>query len=404
MGAASEIAAATIGRAARAEEAGSYEAAFNLLTGLPESVRDTGQVARVRARLLVLTGRPQDALVVLGSHGITTLPAVLEFPDAMLAAALAATGNREAYRRLLGVTARTPQETRQLTALRAVAAEACGDHRTADQSWHALVYGFGDRTPRALGRVTAAQVAMRDPDRGATAATSVLLAVANLDMFDLAADPRPAIEAAAVLEWRGDVAGARLLLEAVRTRHRRNDAVRSALRRLTPTEEMGLHRLRLAGFVIAIVALMAAWQVGTFLAGVPRLEVLQWAIPFAGRRFWVHRVALPGLTRSDSVAWRATRGMRFVSRKGELRSKDQRGWFGLVGFVAFLVVQGASYPLVVNMLDQAGELIEGREAAYLVVVTLTTLAASAAAVGGFYLARRARQVRIAGRLRRVRRG
>jgi hypothetical protein len=400
VGAPAEVVAATLSRAAHAEEQGAHEAAFNMLSDLPVSVRDTDDVACHRARLLVLTGRAQDALAVLGSRGITTLPVVLEFPDAVLAAALAATGNREAYRRMLGFSGGSPEEVRQLTALRAVSAEACGDTKTADRSWIALVHRFNDRSPRALGRFTAAQVAMRDADRPTPASSTVLMAAANFDGLDLAADPRPALEAAAVLEWRTDMGGARLLLDAVRQRHPHNVALTTALRRLVPSDDMGLYRVRLAAYMLLVGAVMVGWSVGVALAGAPALAVFSWLIAFLGCRWWSRTVMVPGLTRTDSVGWRSVRGLRFVSRTGEARSKDQRGWFGLVGLAGMIAGEVAGVAAAERVF---GADVPPTDPNFGAFAGLAALFAYATAIAGYLLARRVRRLRIVLRLGRHRR-
>ena len=114
---------------AAADEVDAFHVALGLSTTARPSAEEDGTL--VRARLLLLARRPQEALTLLAQQHITELPPepAASWPHRLLAACRAACGDVGSYRWLLSTVAALPG-TWQPLYLVGAAAEQRGDYRT----------------------------------------------------------------------------------------------------------------------------------------------------------------------------------------------------------------------------------------------------------------------------------
>ncbi|MBM2616605.1 hypothetical protein JIG36_13655 [Actinoplanes sp. LDG1-06] len=194
--------------------------AFDVALALP-AADDGERAVLARVRLLLLAGRPQEALVLLSRLHITHLPTgpATSWPDLLLAACRAASGDPGAYRWLLSAVAALP-DAWQLLYLVGAAAEQCGDYGTADQAWTSLVRAHGVVTGFTLARHIGAVVARRDQRSAATVAQAMIDVVEQVVAADPDVHTHPQVfrSAAGYLRRRGDQAGAALLLHTASNR------------------------------------------------------------------------------------------------------------------------------------------------------------------------------------------
>jgi hypothetical protein len=288
--------------------------------------------AATRARMVLMAGRPHEALALLREHDIVDLPPhlALSWPNLILAACRAAVGDAEAFQWLLAAASKVSgsPESAAVTYLVAVAAEGCGDQATADQAWSDIVTRYRIMTPMSLSHFGAALVAARDPLDPVAAAEAVTNAASAFDGLDPAVHehPRLVLDAVANLRARGDDGGARLLLHAVIRCNPPSPALAAALCDLTPAAAMRRHRFKVVAAASLIVPLAPLGIIGGILA-------------FAGRAVWERRVRLPGLTRAESGAWRAIRTYRYNAATDAVEhvEKEHTGVYGLAGLVAAFV-------------------------------------------------------------------
>ncbi|NAZ83795.1 hypothetical protein GTR02_18435, partial [Kineococcus sp. R8] len=165
---------------AAADLADEADLALHLLTTRPTAAEGPDArraAAHDEARLLLLAGRPAQALRALARTGAGELPAApADRPGAaLLAACRAAAGDAQAYRWLLaGLHGGDFSAGWQAAYLVGAAAEARDDRDTADEMWTRVVDRHGIRTPHTLRRAAVARTARREAaDAGASAAAAV---------------------------------------------------------------------------------------------------------------------------------------------------------------------------------------------------------------------------------------
>ncbi len=293
-----------------ADDVDAFRTALELGTVADRSADGDG-TPLVLARLLLLAGRPRDALTLLAQQHITQLPAepMASWPHLLLAACRAADGDLGAYRWLLSAVAALPGSW-ELLYLVGAAAEQRGDYGPADQAWTTLVQGHQIVTRFTLARYCAAVVARRDPKEPASAAQTLIDVVEEFLARDpdLTEYPQPVLSAAAHLRRRGDNAGSALLLHAASQRLPQAPALKAAVQAVVSRVAMRCYRRRktlLAWVHLPLLALAAAAAVWSDL---PPL-VLIGMVPV----LLVHRLAaasVPGFTTADSAAWRAGSRLR----------------------------------------------------------------------------------------------
>ncbi|MDQ1654190.1 MAG: hypothetical protein QOI35_3390 [Cryptosporangiaceae bacterium] len=334
----------------------------------------------LRARLLLLVGRPADAVEVLRDEAITELPAGARasWPYLVLAASLAATGDMRAYHRLLATAARV-EPNPAVSHLVAVAAEHTGDTGTADSAWLSILADHGVATPTSVARFAVAAMTSRDRHDFRASVRDVVRTAASFRHLDppLAEDPQPVLDAADALCARGDEAGARLLVRTVTRLNPRIPRLEERLRELTPADGTRKHRLVAAALLVGGALLIPLGVVAAVLVAV-------------GRQVWIRRVPIPGLDRTDSVTWRTLRHLRFNPSSGTVNGpkEDKRGWYGLAGLAALLVtpflIDGPMNRLYLALAASPLASIRSTLVASLVVFLLIS-----AAAGGYLAARAA---------------
>jgi hypothetical protein len=314
---------------ASADDADELELASALHAALPPE-QDSPDVAVWRARLFLLQGRPEEALAELVRHGLTEAPVQgsLTWAELVLVAVRAALGDPASFHRLLEAASLTAGELQSWRAayLVAAAAEQLGHQAIADQAWRTLALEHSIVTPLTVSRLAAGEVARRDPlDHDAVTAV-VMTQARNLSRLvpPPAEDPGPVLAAAAGLRARGDDAGARLLLRAVVRLNPANPELSAALLEVTPTRAEHRH----VAVVVAVTVLCTPLAL---------LGLLGAGIAFGARKLWTLRVRIPGLSRADSVAWRAVGALSFDESSGTVRTETDNasGWYGLAGILGF---------------------------------------------------------------------
>jgi hypothetical protein len=349
------------------------------MTALREELDpEWAEAALTRARLLLLSDRPDEALTVLSAAGFAppgSVPSLgsalsagsapsagaapspaeahLSGPDLLVAAVFAANGDNDCYRQLIAAMGSAQGGTQRwsLAYLLAAAAHARGDVATADQTWLDLVDGLGIVTRLTLSRSAVARMAQRPsgwagrsgwtegpsldgtihpvPTPDATA--QILAAALSFQALSPVADPGPVIDAAEELRRQGDRGGARLLLRATTQIHGPIPAVQAALAGLTPTRSMRWYRLRAALMLLGAVLLVP-------------LGILAVPLILAGRAYWNRNVLVPGLTASDSQAWRRIETLPLRPGRNVLDGGGELSGIQVLGFV-FLEALGFTIAL-----------------------------------------------------------
>lgn len=303
--------------AAVANSSDDVEAALRLLD-LPVQLASSETVSTSvdRARLLLLSGRPDDGLAVLTKAGVQRVGQGASATDCVLAACLAATGEQNALDWLLWAASHVPETARWWTTyLIAAAGEGQGEWEISGRAWRALVFDHGIRTDLTVPRAVAAMVEARDRSDVVTAVGAVARAAALLS--EMASPPdedaNPALSAVTVLRAHGDAAGARLLLTALVARLGQVRPLVQALQGATPieAEKRYVRKSRLAGGA-ALLALAAS----TVFAGPTPLHVVALVALVLGRNRWHRLVGVPGFDKVDSGVWRAFRAVHHDVRTG----------------------------------------------------------------------------------------
>ncbi|WP_250030263.1 tetratricopeptide repeat protein [Paractinoplanes maris] len=301
--------------------------AFEVALSLAAKVSRDDEAELDRARLLLMVGRPGEALAVLARQHFVELPAEpgASWPYLLLAACRAAVGDDDAYRRLLSVVAMVPGRWEPLYLVGA-AAEQRGDYGTADQAWTALVQVHHVVTRFTLARFLAGVLARRDRDDSRATLRAVVEEFLVRDP-DLRTNPRPILAAAENLRRRGDHAGSALLLRAAGSRLPGVDALQATtIRRPAPLRWMHVP-------LLAVAAAIAVW------CDLPPL-VLAGLVPVLVVRGIAARSRVRGFSAADSAAWRAA--LRW--RQGPTaRSVDTEQM--LVGGLVAAIVCTASVPI-----------------------------------------------------------
>jgi hypothetical protein len=295
---------------AAADEVDAFQAALTIASAAgPDPDDDESRL--VRARLLLLTGRPHDALALLAALHLTELSAgaAPSWPHLLLAASRAAAGDDDAYRWLLSTVAGLPGAWQPLYLVGA-AAEQRGDHGTADQAWTTLVQSHRIVTRFTLSRYLGATIARRDRHDPEAAAQNVLDVVETFVASDpdLAEHPQPILDAATHLRRRGDSAGSALLLHAADRRLPGVPALHAAAQAVSSRAAMRHHQRRRTLLWWAHVPLLAPAAAVAVWAGFPPLILAGLLIVLAVHRFAARPV--PGFSAADSAAWRAGSRLR----------------------------------------------------------------------------------------------
>ncbi|GAA3799744.1 hypothetical protein CSO01_15530 [Cellulomonas soli] len=319
-----------------ANDADELELADALLAELPPEQLTTPVVV-ARARLLLLRGRAQEAVAELARHGVDDVPSEgpRSWPELVLTAARAGAGDGYAFQRLLEAAtthAGDPQAWR-IAYLVAASAEQLGRLDVADSAWRVLAAQHGIVTPLTVSRLAIGEISHRDRFHPESAVAVVTTQARNLTRLAPAPqeDPGPTLAAVAGLRARGDEAGARLLLHAVDRLCPATPAITEALRSSAPTEGVRAHRLKLAGALLLGLLLLP-------------LGIFGIALVWGGRTLWERSVRLPGLTLTDSAAWRAIGTVPADAGSADPTRTEREqgaGWYGLaiiLGAVAWMVV------------------------------------------------------------------
>ncbi|MEV6304632.1 hypothetical protein AB0M02_34845 [Actinoplanes sp. NPDC051861] len=346
--------------AAAADQVDAFEVAL-ALSATAGRADDGPETLLARSRLLLLAGRPGDALVLLARQGLVELPvdSTVSWPNMLLAACRAANGDPGAYRWLLSAVAASPGGWEPLYLVGA-AAEQRGDYRTADQAWITLVRAHRITTGFTLARYFGAIVARRDRHDPAAAAQTLIDVVEEFvgGDPDLPEHPQPILAAAGYLRQRADNAGAALLLHAASRRLPGSRVLTAAAQDAVSPAGMRRWRriqwLRTWGHVPLLVpaAAVAVW------CDIPPL-VLAGLVPV----LVVHRLApapIRGFSAADGAAWRAGSRLR-QGPAARLLPADQR----FVGAVLIAIALTATVPIASAL---AGE-VTGRAAAIARTVT-----------------------------------
>jgi hypothetical protein len=208
-----------------------------------------------RAQILLFTGRRDEAVRVLADSGRLDLPdrAPVNEETLTVVACLAAGGDDQMYRRLISV----PQQDHWLPSyLLGAVAEQRGDQAISDQAWTTAVQQ-SPLTPYTYPRWACATVQRRNRQSDVSAVQTVVqVAQACRHLpHDLATAPEPVLAAASLLEARGDVAGARLLITAVDRLLPPVPAIKNRLVYLTPP---GMRRYRWTARALVLLAVLLA--------------------------------------------------------------------------------------------------------------------------------------------------
>ena len=324
------------------------------------------------ARALLCQGDPGAALSVLGSPSDQLPSADTSFSarDLLVAACRAASGDASAYAWLLRSSSLLVDQPRGWFGadLVAVAADLRGDREVADRAYRLEAERFGINTPHVAGRLVAAHVAERPKEDGAAVTRQFAQAATTLEqgVHSIAHDPRPTLAAIAALVARGDIPGARVLLEFVTRRNEARGRIAELLAQVTPASQMRQHRV-LVAVLVALSPLLLLFRAA--------------ALPMAGAVFYAFRrwVTIPGLSRPESVAWRAARQVRYDRRTGRPTSGRPDGALlavgGLTGGIAGVVLGFQ----ILSALPQATQVVQSTA-----VLAPTIMLAA----GGWYLALR----------------
>lgn len=300
---------------------------------------DSAAVATVvQAHVLVLMHRPSEALALLehqqpavGDVGTT------RWRDDVVLAARVAMGERNALGALLQSALETSGSPVAWRAayLVAAAAEQLGESGVADDAWRGVAGRYGIVTPHVVGRLVVSEATRRSDLPHAAAAVVEILQPLLHDDPPVLDEPGRVLEVAGLLEARGDVPGARLVLEAARRTAPVPQAVDDAAARLGAAHPMQGYRAAVAALCVLALLLVPLGIAGVLVVAVARC-------------LWNRFVRIPGFTVADSQIWRALRTVRFDAASGSVQSEDERptGWYGLAGiggialgsFVAFLLV------------------------------------------------------------------
>lgn len=302
----------------------------------------TPAAPEVRARLLLLAERPEEAEALLAAHseGFRSTDQPRRWAQFLVLACRSARGDRDAHRAMLAaaVAAAHVVQPSQLAYVVGAAADQHGDRETAAQAWSQLVLEHGVHTPLTIARFSASQVGARDRMGVAAALRSVVGNAANFGDSD--AEVASALEAVRLLESRGDLAGARLLLRVLTVRLPHRAELAEAADRLEPREAMRTYRLKAVGAAALVMAPFAS--LGLF----PLIALA------AGRLLWRRFARVPGLGAVDSRVWMASR---------EATQERATRLAGLVGGVLGLAL-GASLALpTLSLLGQDISSAGGRE-------------------------------------------
>lgn len=283
-----------------------------------------------RARALLETGRPDDALALLPTASREEVIAgrVERWTDLVATACWAARGDDQALGALMREGAGLTDAAAQAHAyLLGSAAEQAGHGEIADRAWR-QVFDSGVRTDRVLARVMAVEVGHRDRQDPAGAAADVLtIAQAMLSPHGTGPAEAPLLPTVLdLLAARGDRAGAALLTRALRSLRPRSERLTAIERvhavRRNPWVE---HGLRVLGVVVGAVLL----SLGISGHGPAHLTVAGFAIA-AGAA--LHRLPTArGLSRTDDGA------LRRLGRMGPAR-EPLPPWFARVPWNLVLVV------------------------------------------------------------------
>jgi hypothetical protein len=337
--------------------------------------------AVVRARLLLLLSRPDEAVAVLDRAKISSpgdeLPTRWE--GFVLVACQAAAGDRAAYSTLLRATANVPpsRDSWRTAYLVAAAAEQLGDYPTAQRAWSQLTVDHGIHTRLTVTHFTAGAVFVRDRNDPTEAARIVMANAANFDAMlgGTEPDPDPVHACARLLTERDDVAGARLLFQAVHVRRPREASLAAAAVALEPREAMKRYRLACG---LACLLLIPAVPLG--LVGI----VLFWG----GRRLWLTRVTVPGFSLVDSRAWRSLRSLRFDTtrqRTASARDTSAANVLGAVlGFCAGMPLAAVSLWALDAVIDESNPSNVGM----VILISAVLLALGGATFAGHNLSQR----------------
>jgi len=308
---------------------------FALALNVASAIEDrTAQDRDLEARAVLSTGDPGGALRVLEDDGapLPALGASITNSQLLVAAARGALGD-DAARAWLLRTGASLADTRAgwlVANLVGLMHDYRGDRPAADAAWRLLPDRYSIMTSAITGRLVEAHVASRAAaDGGSLAQVSRTYSEGAFALEQLQhtldTDPRPALAAADGLVRRGDVGGARVLLEMLRCRGRVPDALRARLAELTPGDAMRRHAWMTAAALLAVPLVALLVPGGIFLA-------------IAGGFLWQRYVRIPGLSRKDSQVWRATRRVRYDPETGRVTDgHPDGGWIGVAGIMGFIV-------------------------------------------------------------------
>lgn len=296
-----------------------------LALAIYDFVEPSHESAQAQARLLLLSDRAAEGLAALTavSSSLVEGGGAPTTDDLLTAACKSAMGDAHAYQWLLSHTSELAASGQGwgLTYLVAGAATGRGDIAIADQAWTALVRRYGVRTGLTVAKAIAADIAVRDqtdPEAVVmTIAESAKAAESMIHRVEL--DPQPVLDATADLTRRGDYAGARLLLTLVRRRNPPIPRARMAMEALTPRRDMRIYRAKVWAALAVAVCLVP-------------LGILGLPLIVGGAAAFRRYVRVPGLSPTDSDAWRGLNRVRYDPRTRAPQHGGGRitGWDWLV--------------------------------------------------------------------------
>ena len=326
------------GWAARADDADE----FALVVGVQRAQSDPESLLRVRA--LLSAGDASAAYRELGFDDgeLPALGASFGRTELLAAACRAALGDDSAHRWLLHSSSLVVDHPMGwfATHLVAVVSDMRGDFGVADRAWRLLAERYNITTSHVVARLVAAHASERRDEDGAAVTRRFAQATTSLERtgHSIALDPRPTLAAVDMLCRRGDVGGARVLLEFVTRRNEVGARISRRLRELTPDDAMHRYRLMIRVALCLSPLLLFLGVPGLALFGAGVLAFRRW-------------VAVPGLSLADSEAWRAAHRLRFDKRTGlPTASHPDGGWLGfaiLAGGFAGLMI-GAELAVLVS--------------------------------------------------------
>lgn len=306
-------------------------------------------VAGVRARMAVTAGQPGRALEQLALLDVveTSPDGPRSMDDVVLLAAKAQQGDRTAFSALVAASSVVGSAGRlTYLVLLASAAEHVGQRRMADQVWGSLVSG-GAVTQLTMSRFVAGHVAARHTENADLAASSVFeAALALQDAWPRPWDDPSTLESAvAVLEARGDRAGAALLAAAVARTSPPDPRLRDAVDRLRPATR----RAALVVPWLVWIGCVVAGQLAGMAAGAWIFRTL--------RRTW--RVA-PELGAADEKVWFGIRQLRYdVVRRAPRQSSTRPAHVlgALLGLVVGSAVAGVASSALHSSFDSLADVL-----------------------------------------------